>query len=116
MSRRAPGTASTDRAPRRPSHPSHPSRPSRPWPDHWAVTTDYKLHGQWLRPGISVLVITGEPGGRFRFLRHVTNTATGTEWLDVVGGTGQGTPREVTMFRAFRPARVRRVLRPKVRP
>lgn len=72
-------------------------------PEGWTVSTEYRVNGRVLEPGTEVS-ITGERG-RFRFVRHVIN-ASGAEWLDVVGGANK-----VTMYRSFRPERVKRVHR-----
>lgn len=57
------------------------------------------MRGQSLTPGREIRV-RGERG-TFRFVRHVTNTRTGAEWLDVYGGqVGH------ECLRAFRPDRV----------
>jgi hypothetical protein len=60
-----------------------------------------RVRGQVLTPGRG-LRIRGQRG-TFTFLRHVANTSTGTEWLDVRDGNGA--------MRAFRVEQVTRVLR-----
>lgn len=71
-------------------------------PKHWAVSAHARIHGRNVCHGTEVS-IRGERG-RFRFLRHVTNGRTGTEWIDVYGGVkGHET------IRSFRPERVRTV-------
>lgn len=90
----------------------------RPYPEHWTVSTEYQVGKKVLKPGVFVS-ISDEPGGRFAFIRYVANTATGTEWIDCVGGTGYVVssrtrsyvpgPNAVAMFRAFRPDRILKV-------
>ena len=68
----------------------------------WTVSTSFiAASGRHLSPGTEVS-ITGERG-RFRFVRHVV-TDKGVEWLDFIGGT-----KGVSMMRAFRPERIKRV-------
>jgi len=71
-------------------------------PAAWHVAEVARVRGQVLTPGRG-LRIRGERG-TFTFLRHVTNTATGAEWIDVRDGNGA--------MRAFYADRVTRVLRP----
>ncbi len=54
-----------------------------------------------LRPGDPVAVPDGPRGATFSFMAHVTNTVTGDEWVEVVGGT-----RGDRKVRAFRPDQV----------
>lgn len=82
---------------------------AQPHPDNWHVSASYQHGSQQLTPG-RLLKIRGERG-QFRFLRHVMaepadHRRKRREWIDVVGGTPG-----VTMFRSFRPDRIRRVLR-----
>lgn len=70
-----------------------------PWPDHWEVSTSMVLLGKDVVPG-SLLKIPYL--GLFRFLRHVRNTRTGTEWIDVMG--------EDKQFHAYRPERFTKVV------
>lgn len=53
-------------------------------PADWSVAEVARVRGQVLTPGRE-LRIRGERG-TFRFVRHVRNTRTGAEWLDVYGG------------------------------
>jgi hypothetical protein len=76
------------------------------YPAAWVVQTTARLNGQTVTPG-QMLSISGERG-RFRFEKHVLNTANGAEWISVVGG-----PEGCTMWRDFRPGRVRTVHRRK---
>lgn len=70
-------------------------------PASWHVAEVARVRGQVLTPGRGVRV--SRERGTFAFLRHVTNTATGTEWIDVRDANGA--------MRAFRTDRVTRVLR-----
>jgi hypothetical protein len=80
-----------------------------PYPANWAVSTEYQAGRKLLtRDPPTTFAVSGEPGGRFRFTRHVRNTDTGEEWIDCIGGTDQGA---VIMFRSFRPYRVTRILK-----
>ena len=79
------------------------SAPPKEHPQGWIISTEYRANGRVLEPGTEVS-ITGERG-RFRFVRHVIS-ASGAEWIDVVGGANK-----VTMYRSFRPDRVKRVHR-----
>lgn len=84
---------------------SRTTRTTRPTtPAHWAVAEVARVRGQVLTPGRE-LKIKGERG-TFRFVRHVTNTRTGVEWLDVYGG-----PSGHECLRAFYAARVATVKR-----
>jgi hypothetical protein len=78
-----------------------PYRPVSSHPGHHAVALSTVLAGQAVESGARLRII-GEKG-TFRFRQHVLNTETGREWIDVVGGDWKS-------FRAFRPARVERVL------
>jgi hypothetical protein len=62
------------------------------------VSTTWRRGNRVLRPGVEVS-ISGERG-RFRFREHVVNTASGAEWVTVIGPSG---------FRSFRPERIKRV-------
>lgn len=69
---------------------------------NWTVTAHARVNGRVLVPGRE-LTIRGERG-RFRFVKHVRNDATGREWIDVYGGVkGHET------LRSFRPERIRAV-------
>jgi hypothetical protein len=85
-------------------------------PEHWEVSKELditKPSGQVIHLELDTVIgIEGERGGRFRFKEHVVNTQTGQEWITVCGGTAQGTPREVIMFRSFDPSRVTRTYKP----
>lgn len=66
----------------------------------WTISSTARVRGRILTPGTEVS-IRGERG-RFRFVKHVHNSVTGTEWIDVYGGVkGHET------LRSFRPAKVR---------
>lgn len=68
----------------------------------WTIASHTRVNGRVLTPGRE-LTIRGERG-RFRFVKHVRNERTGTEWIDVYGGAkGHET------VRSFRPGRVRTV-------
>lgn len=69
---------------------------------HWVVSEEYVIHGRHLVKGTEVS-IKGERG-RFRFIKHVYNPKTDTEWIDVVGGIAGH-----ESGRSFRPERVRTV-------
>lgn len=71
-------------------------------PDFWKVTGHARINGRNVVPGTE-LAIRGERG-RFRFVKHVRNTRTGLEWIDVYGG-----PSGHETIRSFRPERVRTV-------
>lgn len=74
---------------------------------NWTLTHAIKLRGRRVTPGVE-LSLRGERG-RFRFERHVANSATGTEWLDLRGPNGE--------WRSVREERVRTVHRvAKARP
>lgn len=77
-------------------------------PAHWQVAEAAKLRGRVVRPGMA-LKIRGERG-TFRFVRHVTLTTSGREWVDVRDAGGA--------LRAFYVDRVRSVPRnaPAARP
>jgi hypothetical protein len=69
---------------------------------HWVVSEEFVINGRHLVRGTEVS-IKGERG-RFRFIKHVYNPVTDSEWIDVVGG-----PAGHEMGRSFRPERVRTV-------
>ena len=84
-------------------------------PDHWDIsdTLEIERNGSTILLEVDTVIgISGERGGRFRFKEHVMDTKTGNEWITVCGGTAQGTPRETIMFRSFRPERITRTYRP----
>jgi hypothetical protein len=87
------------------------------YPVSWTISTELDVinsRGTFhLAPGIT-LGIKGEPG-RFRFVDHVFNTANDSEWITVIGGTGKGTSREVTMWRSFHPERITRIYRERIK-
>lgn len=80
--------------------------PAGQWQPHvppvldWIISEDYVHDGMTLTPGVEFRV-EGEGLTRFRFLRHVSRP-NGAEWVDCIGDCG---------FRAFRPARIRKVYR-----
>ena len=77
--------------------------PPEPRPnDHWVVSEDYEANGRKIHRDTE-LSITKEQG-RFRFMRHVLNPESGSEWIDVVGG-----PKGHKQVRSFRPDRIKRV-------
>lgn len=66
------------------------------------VTSDtYEFKGKTMVPGTE-FAVSGERGARFRFLNHVQ--AEETEWINCLGG-----PKNVTMWRSFRPERILRI-------
>jgi len=67
---------------------------------HWVVNEEWTINGRNLVRGTEV-TIRGERG-RFRFVKHVYNPKTNTEWVDVVGGVSG-----YEMGRSFRPDRVK---------
>jgi len=71
-------------------------------PAHWDVAEVARVNGKVLTPG-RVIRIRGDRGA-YAFLRHVRNTSTGAEWLDV-RDTATGA------LRAFHADRVRLVTR-----
>jgi hypothetical protein len=75
------------------TRPTHPA--------HWHVSSDARVNGKVLQPG-RVLRIRNQRG-TFAFVRHVRNTVTGAEWLDVRDANGA--------LRAFRVEDVRVVTR-----
>lgn len=68
-------------------------------PSHWLLSHTVKVRGRNLTPGREVSIVGLR--GRFRFVRHVVNTRTNTDWLDFVDANGQ--------TRSFYASRVRRV-------
>jgi hypothetical protein len=97
-------------------HADHP-----PW---WTIATEIQVKGKPVTAG-AMLSIKGERG-RFKFMRHVTNTRcptedfpNGVEWIDTVGGDyriRQGGVIDGTMeMRAFRASRITKVW-PEVKP
>jgi hypothetical protein len=68
------------------------------------VFSTYEYAGKTLVRG-SEFSIKGEYGARFRFHRYVV-LEDGREWIDAFGG-----PKDVTMWRSFRPARIARITR-----
>jgi len=77
--------------------------PPEPRPnDNWVVSEDYEANGRKIQRDTE-LSITGE-SGRFRFMRHVLNPDSATEWIDVIGG-----PKGYKQVRSFRPDRIKRV-------
>ena len=74
-------------------------------PPGWSISlTAVSPSGRHLEVGTEVS-IRGERG-RFRFMRHVVNHATGAEWMDFWGG-----PKHAYQWRSFRPDRIRTVHR-----
>lgn len=68
------------------------------------LTSDtYEFAGKTMVPGTEFSV-SGERGGRFRFLNHVQ--VADAEWINCIGG-----PKNVTMWRSFRPDRILRITR-----
>jgi hypothetical protein len=77
-------------------------------PAHWQVAEVARVRGQVLTPGRE-LKVKGERG-TFRFVRHVTNTRTGAEWIDVYGGAaGHETMRAFYADKVTRVSRSRRM-------
>lgn len=65
-------------------------------PEHFKIKTEVQVHGRWLRPGTEFTVHGVK--GRLRFIRHVTNTNTNTDWVEAFSINKQ--------FRAFYPDRI----------
>lgn len=77
---------------------------------NWQVTDTVRVNGRHVSVGTE-LAIRGERGA-FRFVKHVTNTATGKAWVDVYGGPkGHETIRSFYVGR-IRTVRNRRTMRP----
>jgi hypothetical protein len=53
---------------------------------NWKVSEEYTQGKDVLVPGDKVKVKFNR--GEYKFIRHVYNTKTQTEWIDVVGGDG----------------------------
>ena len=68
-------------------------------PEHLTITEEYQHHGRWLRPGTEFSVHGVK--GRCRFLRHVANAQTETEWVEAFSVDKQ--------FRAFYLDRIKTV-------
>lgn len=75
---------------------------SMTYPPGWVVSETAIINGRHVHPGTE-LSVRGERG-RFRFVKHVINTANGAEWISVIGG-----PQGAESWRDFRPGRVRTV-------
>lgn len=56
-------------------------------------------------PGMSVRV-AGQSRSHFSFLAHVTNTETGEEWIEVVGGKAGRSMRRAFPVEAVKPLRL----------
>jgi hypothetical protein len=68
-------------------------------PEHLTITDSYQYRGRWLRPGTEFSVHGVK--GRLRFLRHVANSQTETDWVEA---------RDIDKhFRAFYPDRIKTV-------
>ena len=65
---------------------------------NWVVTEEYSLGKDLLVPGDNVKVKFIR--GQYKFIRHIYNTNTKTEWFDVVGPDG---------FRSFRIEEVKKI-------
>lgn len=68
-------------------------------PEHLTVSEEFQVHGRWLRPGTEFTVHGVK--GRLRFIRHVANSETETEWVEAFSVDKQ--------FRAFYPDRIKTV-------
>jgi hypothetical protein len=53
---------------------------------NWVVTEEYSLGKDYLVPGDNVRIKFFR--GQYKFIRHIYNTNTKTEWFDVVGPDG----------------------------
>ena len=65
-------------------------------PPHLTHSEEFQHHGRWLRVG-SEFTVHGVKG-RLRFIRHVSNSETNTEWVEAYSTDKQ--------FRAFYPDRI----------
>ena len=71
--------------------------------DHWVSTPTYQVsERRTLEPGDEIK-ITQVWGTRFRFVRHVYNPQTETEWIDCIE-LHRGQPAQ---HRSFRPERIK---------
>jgi len=78
--------------------------------EHWIRSPSYMANGRHIDQ-TTELSIQGERG-RFRFVQHVHNPTSNTEWIDVVGAK-----KGVTGIRSFRPDKIKRVhYKKKLRP
>lgn len=68
-------------------------------PDHLTISTEYQHNGRWLHPGTEFSVHGVK--GRLRFIRHVSNSQTETDWVECFAVNKQ--------FRAFYPDRIKTV-------
>jgi len=80
-------------------------------PARWQVSETYRHGSREIRAGDEIRIRGAR--GTYRFWRHVVNPPQGRrrraiEWIDVTGG-----PPGVREFRAFRPDRISKVLRPR---
>ena len=51
-------------------------------PEHLTVSAEYQHNGRWLRPGTEITVHGIK--GRCRFIQHVANSNTETEWVESI--------------------------------
>lgn len=49
-------------------------------PEHLTISAEYQHNGRWLRPGTEITVHGIK--GRCRFIQHVANSNTETEWVE----------------------------------
>lgn len=69
---------------------------------HWVETPSLQVGNRLVEPG-ETIKITQVWGTRFRFVRHVYNPETKTEWIDCIE-LHKGQPAQI---RSFRPERVK---------
>jgi len=71
--------------------------------EHWVISPNYQVsERRTLEPGDNIK-ITQVWGTRFRFVRHVYNPKTDTEWIDCIE-LHRGQPAQ---YRSFRPERIK---------
>lgn len=68
-------------------------------PEHLTFSEEFQHNGRWMKPGTEISIEGIK--GRCRFIRHVTNSETNTEWIECFSTDKQ--------FRAFRPERIKTV-------
>lgn len=68
-------------------------------PEHLTISEEFQHNGRWLHPGTEFSVHGVK--GRLRFIRHVINAQTETNWVECFADNKQ--------FRAFYPDRIKTV-------
>lgn len=68
-------------------------------PEHLTISEELQHHGRWLRPGTEFTAHGVK--GRCRFIRHVVNAQTDTQWVEAFSANKQ--------FRAFYLDRIKTV-------